>query len=181
MKKGYSLIEVLVAISILMLSIIGPITIAAKSIQSAQYVRQQNTAFFLAQEGITIANTLRNDSALLATLYPEFDSWAWVQSGGLGVCFQSTGCNIDFRDNTLTSNVTSCATESDCTMSFDENASRAKYQLQQGPLSPYTRILTFDLISPEEVVVVSTVKWNSGLLGGDQEVTLSTSLFDLYE
>ena len=76
-EKGYSLVEVLIAVSILMLAIVGPLTIAAKSLQSAQYARQQTTAFFLAQEGITAVNTFRNWYALQAYI-GSTDPWDWA-------------------------------------------------------------------------------------------------------
>jgi Tfp pilus assembly protein PilV len=103
--KGYSLVEVLVAVSILMLSIVGPLTIAMKSLQSAQYARQQNTAFFLAQEGITIINTVRNNAALAVYTGATNDSWQWPQSSGVWACHFEPGCNIDFRDSLLDNNI----------------------------------------------------------------------------
>jgi Tfp pilus assembly protein PilV len=179
--KGYSLVEVLVAISILMLSIVGPITIAAKSLQSAQYARQQNTAFFLAQEGITAANALRNDNALQSFLDSTADAWEWVSQPELAPCFETAGCNIDFRDDTLFDNVVSCSTASNCTLQFSTTTNRAAFQHQSGDPSPYTRVITFEFANPEEVIVRSTVSWTSIILGGSQEVELTTSLFNLYK
>jgi len=64
--KGYSLIEVLVAISILLIALVGPMTIAAKGIQSSIFVREQTIAISLAQEGIEAFIAARNDAALQA-------------------------------------------------------------------------------------------------------------------
>lgn len=179
--KGYSLVEVMVAVTILMISIIGPITIAAKSLQSAQYARQQNTAFFLAQEGITIANTLRNDSALEA--YQDGnDPWGWTVEPTLGACFDPEGCNIDFSDETLLDNVADCSSSATaCTLFFDDTRGRAAYQLISGAPSPYTRVITFEFMQPDEILVQSTVSWGSTLLGGEQTITLSTSLFNIFK
>ena len=63
--KGYSLVEVLVAIAILMLAIVGAMTIASKGLQSSFYAREQNIAFFLAQEGTEAVMTIRNEFALI--------------------------------------------------------------------------------------------------------------------
>lgn len=180
--KGYSLVEVLVAVGILMLSIVGPLTIAAKSMQSAQYSRQQNTAFFLAQEGITAVNTIRNSEGAEYYIGINSDPWAWVNDASLDSCFETTGCNIDFRDGTLTNNLADCASSpTACTLLFRETTSRAAYQLVSGDASPYTRIITLEMVTPDEMVVESKVQWGSTLLGGTQEVTLSTSLFNLFE
>jgi len=179
--KGYSLVEVLVAITILLLSIVGPLTIASKSMQSAQYARQQNTAFFLAQEGISIANALRNDRGVQSYVNASVSGWSWTTDAALSSCFASTGCNIDFRDSSLTSNVVSCATASNCTLRFNSAAPRALYQLVSGDVTPYTRVIKFQLITAEEVLVTSSVTWDSTILGGTQEVVLTTSLFNLYD
>jgi Tfp pilus assembly protein PilV len=169
-KSGYSLVEVLVAITILMLSIVGPITIASKSMQSAQYARQQTTAFFLAQEGISIANTIRNDTGVTAYWDTSVTSWSWTTNPALAPCFDPDGCDIDFRDASLTSNVVNCSTVANCLLRFDAGAARAAY----------TRVLTFTL-DGDEVRVVSRVSWDSTLMGGTQEVELTTSLFNLFD
>lgn len=179
-KSGYSLVEVLVAITILMLSIVGPITIAAKSMQSAQYARQQTTAFFLAQEGITVANTLRNDAGVTYYWNTTPLPWAWTTTPALAPCFTSSGCDIDFRDSTLTSNVVNCSSVANCILKLDTSAARAAYQHASGSNSPYTRILTFTLVG-DEVRVTSRVRWDSTLMGGVEEVELTTSLFNLYD
>jgi type II secretory pathway pseudopilin PulG len=179
-KSGYSLVEVLVAITILMLSIVGPITIASKSMQSAQYARQQTTAFFLAQEGISIANTIRNDTGVTAYWDTSVTSWSWTTNPALAPCFDPDGCDIDFRDASLTSNVVNCSTVANCLLRFDAGAARAAYQHVSGTNSPYTRVLTFTL-DGDEVRVVSRVSWDSTLMGGTQEVELTTSLFNLFD
>jgi Tfp pilus assembly protein PilV len=184
---GYSLVEVLVAISILMISIIGPITIAAKSLQSAQYARQQNTAFFLAQEGITMMNTLRNNGALDAYTNASVDAWDWSNTSlpayaTLAPCFTAAGCGMDFRDSSLFSNIVSCSSSATaCTLLFDPTAGRASYQYVQGDASPYTRVIKMSFITANEIKVESTVTWASKILNSTQSVTLGTSLFNLYE
>lgn len=184
-KNGYSLVEVLVAVSILMLSIVGPITIAAKAMQSAQFVRQQDTAFFLAQEGISLANSLRNDGELAAyTTGEATDPWSWVTNPNLSPCFFAQGCDIDARDDTLLDNVVNCATSANsCTLLYDNSkpqTQRAVYQHVSGTATPYTRVITFTVASGNEVMVKVAVSWNASLLHDTQTVTLQTSLFNLY-
>lgn len=181
--KGYSLVEVLVAVSILMISIVGPISIAAKSLQSAQHARQQNTAFFLAQEGITSINTLRNNAALENYIGAIPDPWTWTDSAQLAPCFSATGCNIDFRDATLLDNIVDCSVSpTACTLLFDDSLGRAKYQLVSGSPTPFTRVITLDnTANPDEIIVHSTVAWGSVLLKGNQTVVLDTSLFNIFK
>ena len=190
-KKGYSLVEVLIAISILMIAIVGPLTIAAKSLQTAQYARQQTTAFFLAQEGITAVNTIRNEYALQA-YNGATNPWAWVNSATTPLvpsCFTATGCGIDFRDNTLGSNDVTCTplVTNPCTVKLRDattniTVSSLYTHVNGGAATPYTRIIRLERQGTSEVLVTVEVKWNTTYLGGTtQNVTLRTSLFNIYE
>ncbi|MDR3571013.1 MAG: type II secretion system protein [Candidatus Pacebacteria bacterium] len=59
-QKGFTLIETLVAISLLMLAVVAPMSLAAQSLTAAYYARNQVTAFYLAQEGIEIVRAVRD-------------------------------------------------------------------------------------------------------------------------
>lgn len=199
-EKGYSLVEVLIAISILMLAIVGPLTIAAKSIQTAQYARQQTTAFFLAQEGITIMNIIRNEYALQAynSAGPTPDSWAWTIYPAAPAntvttlarsCFQAAGCGIDLRDRIFMDNDVVCtpAVTNPCTIKLrpantNTTVTSLYTHLNGGAATPYTRIIRLTPQGASEVLVSVEVRWNTTYLGGTtQSVVLQTSLFDIYE
>ena len=51
-QKGFSLVETLVAISILLIVIVGPMTISMSTAKSSSFASEQVQAFFLAQEGL---------------------------------------------------------------------------------------------------------------------------------
>lgn len=50
----------MVAISLLMLALIAPMSLASQSLTTAYYARNQITAFYLAQEGIEIVRAVRD-------------------------------------------------------------------------------------------------------------------------
>ena len=63
-SKGFTLIETMVAISILMVAIVAPMSLAAQSLSAAYYARDQITAFYLAQEGIEVVRSVRDTNIL---------------------------------------------------------------------------------------------------------------------
>lgn len=77
---GFTLVETLVAISILMLSVTGPLYFASESLKAATYARDQITAFYLAQDAFEQIRKIRDDN-----IYGSGES-AWNK--GL------TGCEI---------------------------------------------------------------------------------------
>ncbi len=65
--RGFTLIESLVAITILVIGVLGPLTIAVRGISDGLYARNNLVAAFLAQEGVEVIRNLR-DTALIAAL-----------------------------------------------------------------------------------------------------------------
>ena len=61
-NKGFTLIETIVAITILMISIVGPLALASKGIVYAEYVRDEITAFNLAQEAMESIRNIRDEN-----------------------------------------------------------------------------------------------------------------------
>ncbi|HEV3244890.1 MAG TPA: prepilin-type N-terminal cleavage/methylation domain-containing protein [Candidatus Paceibacterota bacterium] len=60
LQTGFTLIETMVAISLLMLALIPPMSLAAQALTTAYYARNQVTAYYLAQEGIEIVRAVRD-------------------------------------------------------------------------------------------------------------------------
>lgn len=176
--KGYSLVEVLVAVAILMLAIVGPMTIAMKSIQSAQYVHQQNTAVFLAQEGASFISAIRDDAALSYYNGSTDNPWLWASSTEYVSCFAATGCNMDASGTAVP-----CDESGDsCVLYFDESSGRSKYHTGgvDGLQSIYVRriILTSN---GDEVQAEVRVEWQTKLLDGTQAAIVTTSFFNAYK
>ncbi len=84
-KKGFTIIETLVAITVLMIAIAGPLTIAQKGLLASVYARDQMIASFLAQDGMEYARNVR--------YYNIINSLDWLR--GLSDCIQTNPCSID--------------------------------------------------------------------------------------
>jgi len=63
-RRGFTLIETLVAISLLTIAIVAPMSLTAQSLSSAYYARDQITAFYLAQEAIEALRSVRDGNIL---------------------------------------------------------------------------------------------------------------------
>jgi prepilin-type N-terminal cleavage/methylation domain-containing protein len=62
--KGFTLVETLVAISLLSFSIVAPMLLTVQSLSSAYYSRDEITAYYLAQEGIEEVHQIRDGQIL---------------------------------------------------------------------------------------------------------------------
>lgn len=99
MKKGFTLVEVMIAVFIVSLSI-GGIFLLIK--QTSSYVTATNMRVrgaFLAQEGIEIVRNIR-DSNFLKLHAGQPGTWA----DGLGWCFIG-GCSGDYNDTSLSNDI----------------------------------------------------------------------------
>lgn len=67
---GFTLIETLVAISLLSIAITAPMSLTSQSLSSAYYARDQITAYNLAQEGLEAVRAVRDGQILLISQSP---------------------------------------------------------------------------------------------------------------
>lgn len=195
-QRGYSLVEVLVAITILLLSIAGPMTIANKGLKSSAFARDQLTAFMLAQEGIEVVVAVRNENVIseINSGSPDMTAlWSWFDSpsGSFADCIVTNltqrGCNINFTDNGVgvVNNAVACGNLGECDVEYDSSASRLPFDFNNTGPSVFNReikVMDADTVNPgKEVYVESVVTWQSPIFGSSQQtVKLTTSLFNIY-
>lgn len=67
-ERGFTLIETLVAISVLTIAVVAPMTLTSQALSAAMYARDQITAFHLAQEAIEGVRSIR-DANILSNAY----------------------------------------------------------------------------------------------------------------
>jgi prepilin-type N-terminal cleavage/methylation domain-containing protein len=68
--RGFTLIETLVAISILTIAVVSPMALTAQALTTAYYARDQITAFYLAQEAIEDVRAVRDTQILIISQNP---------------------------------------------------------------------------------------------------------------
>lgn len=91
-KKGFTLIETLVAIAIIMLSVAGPLVIAQKGIASAVYARDQVISSYLAQDAVEYVRSIRDNNLI--------NNRQWLTN--LSECYPNKYCTVDTITGTKT-------------------------------------------------------------------------------
>lgn len=101
-QSGFTLLEALVAISILMVAVVAPITIAQKGLSSASYTKNQMIASYLAQDAMEYIKNRRDLKTINSTISERTD---WLD--GLEDCFVTSdgwtedGCSVDTVEDNI--------------------------------------------------------------------------------
>jgi prepilin-type N-terminal cleavage/methylation domain-containing protein len=169
--KGFTLVETLVAIVILLLVVIGPITVAQKGIQNAYFANERVTATFLAQEAIEGIRKYRDDLALNAWDSETTTNTTWTPS-----CTSS--CAYVIESNTLGT----CGNNNACRLRFDTTDYLYTHVFSAESISPFTRIITIGGAVNDGRQLTVDVSWSGRIYGGAvQHVILETWIYDHYQ
>jgi prepilin-type N-terminal cleavage/methylation domain-containing protein len=189
-QSGFSLVETLVAITILLIVIVGPMSISSSAARSTSYSSEQVVAFFLAQEGAEIAQKARDDLQLQffnGSNSTPWDDFTGTASADLyNECFSSGGCGLELTDGSADGALNSplnCGSGSvSCRLFIDDAGGRARYTyVSTGTSTPYARTIFMNELSGREVEVVSRVTWQTGSQRQLQTVEVKTYLFNVYD
>jgi prepilin-type N-terminal cleavage/methylation domain-containing protein len=180
-NRGFTLIETLVAVLILASTIVGPLSIASRSLNNALVAKDQVTAFFLAQDAVEYARYVRDTNRLLGA------DWLLGTGGtGAGVdlatpCTTAQGCYLDSTAAVVGFGdvPTVCDNSSGCPLlNYDQTNSRFTYASVSSTItrSLFTRKIVLTSINATEQQLVVTVSWND--VGGvTRTVTVNENIF----
>src|SRR3989344_1122959 len=164
-KKGFTLIETLVAITILSAAVAGPMVLAIKNVGTASVSQDQLVAFYLGQEVFEYARNVRDTNILK-------ESADWL--GGLENCKASgsAGCYADVKNNT----VKNCGTVS-CSnkLKFDGQ----NYNYANGEETPFIRTVKIEDtvgVGGDEAKISVSVKWTGKY--GEKTMNLQDNIFN---
>lgn len=149
-NKGLTLIETLIAITILMMSTVMPLVIYSNSISNSRYASEQVTASYLAQEAVELVKY---------EIYTEFNN-------GNGWFSSLPNCNGNGIGNTCTVDVVSgvCSGSAcDKRLYIDSVSNLYKNKSSNGVPTKFYRTVVFDNNPPKDgAPVSSTVTWKDG-------------------
>jgi prepilin-type N-terminal cleavage/methylation domain-containing protein len=179
LQQGFTIIETLVAITILMISIAGPLTIAHKGLIAATYSRDQIVASYLAQDVVEYVKNIRDNNVIR-----EDANWL----NGFYSCTATNPCKVDTRIGNPTDPAT--LQISSCT-----HTSATSCGMYRTPTNGYSTSGTgnpqflryFYIINKsaggtsggiaDEAQLVVVVKWNQGAV--QNQVVYENELFNI--
>jgi len=149
-QRGFTLVELLVSIAILLLAISGTLFVTSRGILIAQIARDQVAAFYLAQEAIEYVRGLRDSNALAGT------PWLSGFNGAGGPNCIANSCIVDARNESITQ----CGGAHATCSSLLVAAGSGIYNHVSGSASVFKRSLRVtEVVADREAVVETTVSW----------------------
>jgi len=151
-QKGFTIVETLVAITVLMIAIAGPLSIASKSLTAAVTSRDQFVASYLAQESLEVVKNIRDND--LAT----GSSWLASPSAiNLNTCIASNPCDASSIDSpTILNGQTSAYRLYQASNGYSHTTGSAS------TISPFSREFYLTQVTANEYAVTVSVAWNEG-------------------
>jgi prepilin-type N-terminal cleavage/methylation domain-containing protein len=180
-NRGFTLMETLVAIFILLISTTGPMVFSQNALRAAFQSRDQITAFYLAQDAIEFIKNRRDHNSLSG------DDWL----EGLDFCVKDEGINegctidttVDDGDIRICnpSSRPGClgdTPEEDNPLVIDENGYLTNDQ-NDGESSLFSRIIYIDeVVDGVEAEVVVKVRWTTHSNIGVREITVAENIYN---
>lgn len=159
-KSGFTLLEALVAVSILMVAVVAPITIAQKGLSSAAYSKNQMIASYLAQDAIEYIKNKRDEVAINNN-YDWNNLSIFGNTSSVTLCKSSNGCQIDTIKNVINDNT--------AVLDFDQNKpliedNNGFYGYSTGvdfKTTNFTRQIKISMLDANSALITVMVTWGT--------------------
>ena len=162
LTSGFTIVETLVAITILMISIAGPLTVAHKGLLAANYAADQVTAAYLVQDMIEYIKNVKDNNIIR-------NDPVWLN--GLINCVQASPCNVDTVNNVPydRNGIQNCG--SNCVLSNVSTGGTTR-------VTQYSRYfyVTPSAVNPlDEATVTVVISWDKGTI--NNKYTFDNEIF----
>lgn len=176
-QEGFTLIEMLVAISILSLSILASFAAIQGGLKTYNFTEDKIIAYYLASEGIEFIRNLRDENAIknLQAIGSGASTVNWLNGiAGVGSdpCFGKT-CILDSPLKTISSCTGSAST---CPYLRRDSTSGLYGYNAAWTVTPFRRSVTVTSISAIEYRISVTVDWTTQ--GSSKSYTLHENIRD---
>lgn len=156
-QKAFTLIEVLVAITILIVGIISGFVLVTRALYNVAVIKDRLTASFLAQEGIELTRQIR-DSNFLRILNGESAGWR----NGLGDGTYIIESKVDSEEPI---GLVSIGEDENRFFFYDDTFKI--YNYNAGEPTTFNRKIRITTINDNEIRVESTIQWKTRTIDFD--------------
>ena len=195
-EKGFTIVEVLISLTIFSIAVAGVITVAAQGGLNVNAAKDKLTATYLADEGIELMRALRDTNVAGQPTGSEADGWTAFVGNVATVCTTDAPCDIDSTNSggsftplfPTTANIVACGgLTSYCPLYYDgipgdpyEGYYRDTWPSGSPPKSLFSRRITVtpSPSSSDEMIVTSSVTWKEGI--ATQSITQKENIFNWY-
>jgi Tfp pilus assembly protein PilV len=195
-EAGFTIVESLVAIFILVLSITGPMAFTQSGLRAAFVSRDQITAFYLAQDAIEYVKNIRdNNSIKLLDVSAGNDPVSWID--GLSNCnvsdISQSGCTIDTLSGIAP---IQCPGEIGCLGSNSDGSDDVPLKIKELGSEDYEflgigtsgdedsifsreiKMIQVDPANPNEVEINVFVRWNTNETIGSRQIVVKEYIYN---
>ena len=168
--SGFTLIEAMVAVTVITLAVAGPLVTASRAVVASQIAHDQLIASYLAQEGIEYVRAMRDDEYLRVHTQTNASTLAWsdfvtgdpaTYAGSVRDC-RSTACILDPSRTMGTGSGLALCQVGICALAPLYLDSNGYNQQGSGSATIFTRtVQAFDVAGGNEERIVSKVTWTS--------------------
>ncbi len=153
-NKGFTLLEAIIAIAILLVAIAGPMSISHKSLQTSLISKDEMTATFLAEDAIEAVRTIRDQYKM-----QNSTSTDWLNPLNKCVCTTVGECNLDVL---LSAKFCNLDTTIDDMTDVSKNAIRGHIPSESltinGNMNPLEEVYTSGLFEKYDLGIVASYK-----------------------
>lgn len=166
-QKAFTLIEVLVAITILIVGIISGFVLVTRALYNVAVIKDRLTASFLAQEGIELTRQIR-DSNFLRILNGEPANWMDGLGGGIYIIESK----VDSEESIGLVDIG----EDENRFFFYDNVLKIYNYNDNGEPTTFIRKIEIETISNDEIRVESIMQWKTRTI--DFDLTVEDHLYN---
>ncbi|MEX0672488.1 MAG: prepilin-type N-terminal cleavage/methylation domain-containing protein [Candidatus Paceibacterota bacterium] len=173
-RSGFSLIEALIAISILVIVVVGAMALVVTTGKQVEFSTERVEATFLAQDAVEYVISKKQQNVIDSS-----SDWLF----GFKDCLVSS-CGVDSTDNGGIGNGNNKYVADMCggscdPLQYNENTKRFGYGSGSGwEETKYTRVVDLEKIGGDEARLTVTVSWESRETGQTEEFVLKTNIFN---
>ena len=165
-QKGFTLVEVLIAITVLIIGILSGFILITRALYNVAVIKDRLTASFLAQEGIELTRQIR-DSNFLRILSEESADWRDELGDGTYI--------IESRvDSEESIKLVSIAEDEDHLFLYNDILKI--YNYSDGEPTNFNRKIKITTISDDEICVEAIMQWKTKRI--DFDLTVEDHLYN---